>query len=351
MESIKEVARLLSMAANCAPSADNSQPWRMRFDGEALELAYDNARVSGLTFDQDNPATLLAMGAAIENIYQAAHAMGIPLNEEPPTGNCYFRVRIDSGVEYGVALATDHPLFARHTNRQRYLTKPVPGALVEWVTSQAEGDARARILTTNQDIKGLAHLVDEASAIRFQSKEMHEILGRSLRFTPEEVSSGDGLDVSTFNLPPGGRMMMRLVREWSRMAALNRLGAYRLFANLESQTFVNASASIVITAPPGRDEALSAGRLLERVWIELNRAGLAVHPFYVVSDLGFRLRDHNLPADLHEQTKDVIAAREEMLGLGDRSLYMLLRVGYPTKVPVRAKRLPLEKLLDIRTKV
>jgi len=346
MNSIKDATRFLALAATCAPSADNSQPWRVSWDGEALELTYDRARVSGRSFAPEDPATLLAMGAAIENIHQAARAIGASVNEAPASGDCFFRATISGGVLPGTPVATDHPLFSRHTNRLRFRTEPIPAPLLDWVSSQSEGSALALAINAKQDIKHLADLIGKASALRFQNREMHEILGRSLRFSPAEVSRGDGLDVSTFNLPPGGKLMMRVVRKWANMAALNRIGAYKLFANLESQTFANASSCVAIIAPPGRTGGLSAGRLLERVWIELNRQGLAVHPFYVLSDFGFRLQDKRLPASFFNPTQDLVAAVETVLGIKDPSLYMLLRVGQPAKVPPRAKRLPLEKLLD-----
>jgi len=286
------------------------------------------------------------MGAAIENIHQAARAIGASVNEAPASGDCFFRAAISGGALPGTPVATDHPLFSRHTNRLRFRTEPIPAPLLDWVSSQSEGSALALAINARQDIKHLADLIGKASALRFQNREMHEILGRSLRFSPAEVSRGDGLDVSTFNLPPGGKLMMRVVRKWAHMAALNRIGTYKLFANLESQTFANASSCVAIIAPPGRTGGLSAGRLLERVWIELNRQGLAVHPFYVLSDFGFRLQDKRLPASFFNPTQDLVAAVETVLGIKDPSLYMLLRVGQPAKVPPRAKRLPLEKLLD-----
>lgn len=335
----------LGMAGCHAPSADNSQPWQIRWNGEVLEVVYDSPRASGTTFDRDDPATLLAMGAVIENINQAALAIGLSLNAESASGDCFFRVKLSSSTVSEFDPGTDHPLFARHTNRLPYLVDPLPDDLIEWVSGQSEGHAHARIVTERQDIKRLADLVGAASALRFQNQEMHELLGRSLRFTPQEVSRGDGLDVSSFNLPPGGRLMLRILKGWRQMARFNRIGGYKLFARMETETFANASASIAIMAPTDREGGLAAGRLLERVWIELNRLGLAVHPSYVIPDFAFRLKDHRLPTSMLSKTHELVDATGKLLGLKNEALYMLLRVGYPTKLAVRSKRLPLEKLL------
>ena len=332
----------LCEAARWAPSADNSQPWRLSWDGEGLAVRYDTARVQNLSFPPESPATLVAMGALLENLHQAAQAAEMDLE----SGNrddaySWLGVPASASLQKG---CSDHPLFDRHTNRFPFRTDSLPTSLTDWLLSQNEGGACMTVLSSAQQVRQVARLVGQASEIRFQTQEVHEALGRSLRFSPQEVAAADGLDVATLHLPPGGRALLSFVRDWQRMRALNRLGAYKFFAGIEARSFANTSAVLAVVGSADRAGSLDAGRLLQRAWIELNRRGLAVHPFYVVADQLFRRDDGSLPPALQGRGNTLAEEAATVFDLHDRKLYMLLRVGYPTRTPVRSRRLPLEAI-------
>jgi hypothetical protein len=86
--------------------------------------------------------------------------------------------------------------------------------------------------------------------------------------------------------------------------------------------------------------------LLERVWIEFNRLGVAVQPYFVITDQLYRLQRGSVPArliPLVERTKEALDA---MLGSDNRRMLILLRVGRPKVQPPRALRLPLWTILS-----
>ncbi len=87
---------------------------------------------------------------------------------------------------------------------------------------------------------------------------------------------------------------------------------------------------------------------MERVWIYLNEQGIAVHPYYVVSDQINRLHENKVPEELRQQAQRVSAGSKQVFDLQDNeTLYMLLRVGYPKKKAKRSKRLPLKDLFAV----
>lgn len=327
-------------AARCAPSADNAQPWRLSWDGKRLAVGYDAARASNVTFAAENPATLLSVGALLENVLQAAAAAEIGLERVDHPASQYFRLNVSPGSLL-LSACTSHPLFSRHTNRLPFRADPLSGALSAWLASQSEGGARVQIFSGTAEMNRVAKLVALASAIRFRTREITEWLGRSLRFAPSEVASGDGLDVETLHLPPGGRGLLRLIADWRRMESFNRWGAYKLLAAIEAKAVVNASAILAITGDAGQRGARDAGQLMERVWIELNRLGLSVQPFYVVADQLIRRNAGVLPTGLEREGDMLAVEADAALALSGRTLYMLLRVGFPKRAPVRSRRLPL----------
>ncbi len=344
------VPQLLASAAAASPSADNSQPFRYRWDGRRLHLRYDHHRVGGKTFAPGDPATLLSAGCAIGNILQLGDGIGIPplswqLPEKGFDEGDYGYADLPSLDEPGPGFdKVAHPLFDRHTNRFPFRKQRIPEPLKEWITAEREEAASACVIDTADGIREAATLVRSASEIRFQIREAHEWLARSLRFSPADAARGDGLDIRTLALPPGGAWFLRTVSDWRRMAFLNRFGVYRALAITDAGPVARAPALVAITSPPSGRQIIAAGRLLVRIWTRLNSEGIAVHPYYVISDQLVRLDQGRMPEHLIDRARmlEQRASRAFPGGGGGERIRMLLRIGYPTRKPPRSRRLPLE---------
>ncbi len=346
---MERFSELLAQACQAAPSADNSQPCCFEWDGDILTIRYDTARVATTTFPADNPATLLTVGAIIENISQLSNSLscGIkitnwPEGEENPT--VYVRIAIEKPAGLGDKSGR-HTWLERHTNRLPYRSTALPAELIHALGNLTEGNSCVKTYTGAAATKNIAELVKSASEIRFQTQEVHEWLGKSLRFTPEQAAAGDGLDIKTLGLPPGGSLLLKFIGSWNRMRHLNRLGAYKLLAEIDSQPIKAAPAIVAITGPNTPDGAISAGRLLCRSWICLNSQAIAAHPYYVISDQLARLKDMTVPPDLTDQARELEEKSRELFSLPEgHTLFMLLRAGLPKKQAIRSKRLPTESV-------
>jgi hypothetical protein len=154
--------------------------------------------------------------------------------------------------------------------------------------------ARTLSLTDQESIKQLTKALTECSIARFNSKELHEWLFSSLRWTPAEVDSGTGLDFKTLHLPPGGKQFMQWIAPWERMKLLNRFGIYRILAAADSALFRQAPGVIAFVGGRAPEDILECGQLMQRTWLALNAQGIAVHPYYVLTDLSNRLRQKKL---------------------------------------------------------
>jgi hypothetical protein len=344
----RNIIRSVVAYAHSAPSADNSQPWHFTWDGEDLQLTYDTVRVGGKTFAATSPATFLAMGAVIENLslISETYSLDTELNMLPSStivASCGLSESQLTNASNGEL--NESPVGKRHTNRFAYQRNAVPETVLQQLTRFGEGGARTLAFSTASQIELVAKMTSSASQVRFQSQEVHEWLASSLRFDEEEVNGGDGMDVQTLDLPPGGAQFLKFTRDWRRMSLLNRLGAYRLMARLDSAPLKAAPAIIAICAPASPLGAIEAGRLLTRAWTYLNNAGLAVQPYYVVSDQLTRLADGTIPAHLRSQIEELKHLAHNFLELGtNETLHMLLRVGYPTREVRRSLRVPIDKV-------
>ena len=339
---LPEVVRFLAEAGRAAPSADNSQPWRFRWD-RTFDVYVRRATSEHELLPADHPATQIALGCVIENLAQAAAAIGLPFDAAAVNADAeqpWARLVVDP-VAAIPADARSLPLFSRHTNRFPFAASRLPPSLLAWASAQREHSAGCLVWQDRLNIRTLARLVRLASEARFQTQEIHEWLAQSLRFTPDEVARGDGLDVATLHLPPGGRRMLRATRDWRRMRLFNRFGAYKGFARAEAAAVGKAPALLAILAPDAPGSAIAGGRLLERIWIEFNRLGVAVQPYFVITDQLYRLQCGSVPPRLVALVDKMKQGLDAMLGNDERRMIILLRAGRPKVQPPRALRLPL----------
>lgn len=335
-------------AGHRAPSADNTQPWHLSWDGEKLSIHYDQQRVNGATFPAESPSTLLAIGALIENLCVAATVAGLTpevvLAPSPGQNNHYGHIALQ-----GVPIETpSEPLLPlRHCNRQPYQRRPVPSSTITALTSHREGSARCVVQTDKADTKAIANLARQASWIRFQTREVHQWLGRSLRFSKESVATGDGLDVRTLALPPGGSAFLRLISDWRVMRHLNKIGMYRPISAVDAAPLAHAPAIMAICGGTEPKAVIDSGRLMQRAWTTANDAGLAAHPYYVIADQLARLSQNNISEKHLASATELHHRTQTQLGLqNNETLHMLLRIGYPKKDTIRSARIPLEKILS-----
>ena len=333
------------VAAHSAPSADNSQPWIFELEGDVLHLCWGGAAGAG-PFGADSPATLLAIGGVIENLHAAAEHYGlgvdaIPVGTDGRARGVYFSAVFSESIEGG--LSTDVcPVLLRHTNRFPFRSVVLSDLERELLSSGREGPARFEVFYRPLALREIARVVAAASRIRFRTREIHEWLASCLRYSPEQIARGDGLDIHALDLPPGGKGFLRLTSDWKLMQWLNRCGAYRVMAGVEASAIARGPTIAALIAPRDQDACIAAGRLMCRVWTALNSRGVAVHPYYVVADQLQRLREKAVPADLVHEARALERSAAGCFGLASgETLHMLLRIGYPTREPVRSLRRPL----------
>ncbi len=341
---VPRMVEFLVEAGRWAPSADNAQPWHFFWDGNEITLKYDGKRIGAKGFQIHHRATLMAMGAVVENILQAASgshqgwACRVPRDESEN----FFSIRLNEAQQESVP-PSDLPLFMRHTSRLPFSRRPLPESFLDFLKDQKG----LKTFEGSKNLASISGLVRKASMARFRTREIHEWFAGSLRFGKDEVERGDGLDVSTFGLPPGGKALVRFISDWNRMSALNRIGGYRLLASMEAASITKAGAVIAIMGKPGMDEAIEAGRLMEKVWIEANANGLGVQPYFIVSDQLARLGEGLVPDELIDEVTKLASEAHEVLGGDGEVLYMLLRVGFGKAGPVRSLRLPLDAIFSV----
>jgi len=325
-----------------APSADNSQPWSFSVDRGTLICSYSHRTSVPDPFGPLGHANLISSGALLENL----RVLVGPDTHQPEwiSTESSWQILLEKIDEIPApSTETAHRLTGRHTNRHPFCQLSTS----ELDHISASLTDRSVIVTNSDKIRRIAHAVMQCSTARFHCRELHNWLFSSLRWTPDEVDDGSGLDINTLHLPPGGRLFMRWISPWRRMNILNRFGVGHLMATADAMLLREAPGIVAIIGGNSPPEIVESGRIMQSLWMNLNDQGIAVHPYYVLTDQFTRRLAGSLDSRWHKTIDNAVATVNEILGVapGER-IHMLLRVGKPTCSPVRSKRLPVSAFFD-----
>jgi len=343
-------------AGVAAPSPDNNQPWRFRWEQDRLTILLD--RSQALPSDVHHMFDLLSAGAVIENITIAATQHGRSTEIEPlwdPDDPTEFpqvaELRFSAGARPD-PLAEAIP--ARCTNRLLYAKKPVPDQHWEHLRASVAAfpDVHLHITADRNQLKALARLVMLADRFRFEYPAFHAEIFRQLRFTAEEAErTRDGLDFRTLALPPGSKLLIKALRSWSLMSRLNRLGLSRALTWPSYGSVLCSGGAVLLSVPEFTfAHILAAGRAFERLWLAATQLGLALHPLgslpiFIAHE---EILDGVKLTPQHRQLARRLASRLRQWApaLSSRVLMMVARLGYGPICRVRSLRRPVESFFE-----
>ncbi|HKQ29874.1 MAG TPA: Rv1355c family protein [Burkholderiales bacterium] len=284
--------QLLVEYAVLAPSGGNAQPWEFRVVDGDIEC-WQHANVEPAAFDPTGAANELAIGAAVENIDLAARAMGFATDVHWCDAG-----RLRCRLSFAPAPIAIDPLLdqipTRCTNRFLGDARPLAPDALTSLRACAQATGTRLLLVEEQEARNeLADLVGAADRLRVLSERMLADLAGELRWTPQEVARGDGLDVRTLGLRAGELATLRLLTRSPAMKLLAQMRGGRRIESVSRERVRRASAvALLVREGGGSQRFFAGGRALQRVWLLATELGLAVAP---TTTLLFLLR---LPPDL-----------------------------------------------------
>jgi molybdopterin/thiamine biosynthesis adenylyltransferase len=297
-----EATEYVIRAGMQAPSGDNVQPWRFSpFDGGVDVILRSEADHSFFNYRQI--ASLVACGAAVENMRIAAAAIGlgprvtlVPDPVEQAVSPVVARLEfVPDGLEReGVLHAA---LWRRCTNRNMFSAKPIPHEVCErlsrMVSSGHSGleDVKLHWVTGKSERKSLARALFLADRIRVERQDLHEYFMSMVRFdAPRESVFGDGLPLKNLCAGVAGEQFLKLIRPWKAMRLANLTGVGRLMPMHSALGMMRSGgAGLLTVGKADMQSVLHGGLAVERVWIMLEHMGFAFQPMTAITL--FRLRE------------------------------------------------------------
>lgn len=353
----KATIQNLVTAANAAPSTGNDQPWKWLYTGGTLYLYHDEYRSFSFG-DFQKMASFISFGAAFENLYIHALAMGLEAHYQfmPGTGErLVAAIRFTAGGNSSLKLL-DGAIPNRFTNRTPAPKTTIQQDALSQLTALAESipGANLKWFTSDADLGTLAEVIGACDRIRLLNMEGHyDFVHHEMRWTSEDAEqTRDGIDIKTLGLSNSQLAALGVIKNEKVVRTINELKGGKALDVLAKRTIATASAICLITLPKrGLENFFEGGRAMERFWLGATNLNIAVHP--VISPLyifprvlwanGDGLTDENVAElkVLREKFKAVTGVKD-----GDAEVF-LAKVAIAAEPELKSFRLPLEQTLAI----
>ncbi len=279
----REALHAVVAEAVLAPSIHNTQPWRFMLGRDSLELYTDSTRRLKV-LDRTGRQMLLSAGCALFNARAALAASGraatIVRSPEPDDGGLVARIELSSSAVVDDELAAlGGEIQRRQTNRRRFADDVVPDELIASLIGAAEAEGAMLIpVVRAEDRQALARLSQRADAQQLTSAAYR---GELRAWTTDDRQRRDGVRAAVVPHVDGSAVDEVPIRDFDTR------GTGQLPADTRSTT--RQCLLVLGTELDERASWVRAGEALERVWLEITRAGFVASLFtQVIEEPGIR---------------------------------------------------------------
>ncbi len=342
--------------ANLAPSGENSQPWRFVIQGNAI-YQYNLPERDQSLYNWAQRGSLAAHGAALENMHITAAHLGYRLDTRLfPDQNDRSLVAIIEPVRESPREEALYPFIAKRvSNRKPYAPRPLSEVeRTELYTLQHAIPGVTFTFTEDpQKIKMLGYVGSVNEYVMLQNRMLHQFFFNHINWNKKEDEEKHlGFYIKTLELSPPAEAMFKLIRHWSVMRMVNKIGFAKMVAKQNAQIYSTSSAMGIITIPAiGEINYLTAGRLLERVWLTVAKCGLSLQPLTGVLFFMLKIKAGETESFSSEHIKiieDAYNKVRDAFNLTSETVALMFRIGYGGEPSARSSRIPLEKIVRSR---
>jgi len=351
----EEIEKIVDMAST-APSGGNAQPWKWVYHKGVLALYFD--KYYGFSYmDYKDTASLIAIGAGIENLVIQSHDLGyeVKLHYYPLQDNdtlvaligFYTKGSDADGLEphYSDDLVAAIP--ERHTNRrivERSMMEPeIYNALK--AASTEHSSAVIRFTEDLTHLEDLGKIISETDRFRvIYPQSHHDFTYQEMRWSEDEaIARRTGMGVNTLDLLPGDLLGLRLVKDPKVVEMLRDMDGGEVLRTVSVKNTIVASGMGLLSIP-GKDKMsfINGGRASQRLWLKATAMGIAFHPMNVPFAYFMRLMDNanDLPERIKPEVEKLHTRFKEIFSINNDSdayiyLFRIFRAPAPSRLPYR----------------
>jgi nitroreductase len=304
-----ELVRYATLAAN----SHNTQPWQFMLADNSITITPDFSRQTP-SVDPDNHHLFVSLGAATENIVQAAPILGLVAEPQFSPDDGRIVIALSAGPSGMPALAAAIP--NRQCTRSIYENRAVPPAdLVAVAKAGAGSGLEVRLLTDRSAIDAVGALIIDGDTVQMTDAAYLDELKHWLRFSyADAFRSGDGLFSAASGNPVVPALIGRLLFPLVATASSEN-------SSYLAQIASSAGLAIFISDQDDRAHWVAVGRAYQRFALQATALGIK-HAFL-------------------NQAVEVAAVRARLmqhLSLGQRRPDLIVRFGYANEMPWSMRR-------------
>lgn len=282
-----ELERLLSLA-NMAPSGGNIQPWIWVFDRKGILHLFHDQQRSHSMLDFRGTGSLIAFGAALENLRLAAAQEGIEIEmtdhirefEEELICSIRFVAKYKNPIQVPY-LDLAEGIRLRCTNRKNAIRQLLHKSKLDELQRFALNEGfKIKLTEEYNDLEGLAEIVGGMDRMRFFHEEGLLDFIKEVRWTEKDArETKDGIDIATLELSGTEKAAMGLLKDPRTVKFFRKfLMGYGL-TKISKDTITKSSAIMLLQGDYFSPKTyLEGGKVLQRIWIKANMLGISFQP-------------------------------------------------------------------------
>lgn len=263
--------------ASLAPNSHNAQMWKVKVDtgGQTVVVSLDKSRRLPAV-DPDDREMAISLGCYAGMLKEAFGAYGYECDIKYLSGDDYVEVRYRK-VTDSISQDRIDRIYKRHTDKSAFTGTPL-------------SDGQIRSIVTSDNVhyypKGTGHFSyireNMLAAITQQSRDSAraEELAEWLRLSDREaIMKKDGLPAEQLGLTGIIKSLYYLTT--TRDSAKKESFA-RQSISTASRQLDGCAGFLVITSGDSREELLSCGKELVKIWLSAVEYGVSVHPMSAI---------------------------------------------------------------------
>lgn len=352
----EDKATILVTAACLAPSGGNFQPWKWVYTKGRILLV--NAFDASQTFlGYNNLPSLVAFGAAIENLTLKASELGLETKcfefPSPENEELIAIFEFSEGAGYSPsypqrASCIGFRLTNRNLSKRENISEHAIQNLIN-IEKEIKGSS-IHFFTDEKQLDEIAEVLGEAEKLRLLEEMGHRDFVHEIRWTAEENNQKkDGVDLRTLDISNAERVGLQVARDKTIIDLLNQWKGGGAFKKLTKKSIDSASAIGVISmSGNSKSDYLKGGRVLQKVWLEANAAGISFQPvsasLFVYARL-FSGKGEGISEKGKKALKDLRPRFEKALGLDPKKQEIFVfRLCMAAEPKIKSLRKPLEEV-------
>lgn len=287
LPNVEELKELIS-AANQAPSGGNIQPWIWVYDKKGiLHLIHDRVRSHSL-LDYKGTGSLIAFGAALENLRLICEKKGIEIEEitqiktfeDDLIASIRFVSKSKSPFK-GNYTELAQGISIRSTNRKNTSRKLLSKEQLDTISGFCpDKNFDLKVLTEIQDLESLAKVIGGMDRMRlFHEQGLVDFI-HELRWNDKEAKeTRDGIDIATLELNGTEKAAMGLLKDPRTVRFFRKFLMGFGLTKISKNTITSASAMFLLGGKEFSPAVfLEGGKIVQRIWLWANMNGLSFQP-------------------------------------------------------------------------